>query len=180
MPLYFHSLPVLPCLCKQAAPRSFTTTYFSSLQHHHKMPSLVTLPTEVIAEIAESLRPPDLKNFSLTSFRLRHGISHILFRTINIVCPLVSDMLLEYMLNKYRCVSQTYLSCTCSPNRHAIRRIHLHIRLRPNFPEDDFIQYDGVASIWGTYRSETLFQLVGGKIFSHINSFSIHFDPSQF
>ncbi|CAG7558047.1 unnamed protein product [Fusarium equiseti] len=127
------------------------------------MPSLVTLPTELIVEIADCLsRPPDLKSFSSTNRRLRHVTSSILFRALNIACPLVSDMLLEHMLSKYR---------------HVISRIHLHIRLRPNLPEDDTTE---IPSIWGTGRSDTLIQLVRREIFSHINTFSVRFDPSQF
>ncbi|KAJ4006007.1 hypothetical protein NW752_001252 [Fusarium irregulare] len=136
------------------------------------MPSLVTIPTEMIAEIAESLRPQDLKALSLTSRQLRHAISHILFRTINIACPLVSDMLLDHMLTKYG---------------HVISRIHLHIRLRPNLPVDEINGDETIGdnitqmpSIWGTHRNDTLLKLVRGKIFSHINSFSVRFDPSQF
>ncbi|KAI1071861.1 hypothetical protein LB507_005422 [Fusarium sp. FIESC RH6] len=146
------------------------------------MPSLVTLPTELVAEIAESLRPPDLKNFSLTSRHLRHAISHILFRTINIACPLISDMLLEHMLAKYGRITYTSLKHILINNRHAISRIHLHIRLRPNLPVDEMTGNNIIEfpSIWGTNRSDTLLKLVRGEIFSHINSFSVHFDPSQF
>src|SRR5690349_14571556 len=105
------------------------------------MPSLVTLPTELIVEIADNLRerPHDLKSFSSTNHRLRHVTSSILFRTLNIACPLVSHQLLEHMLKKYRTV---------------ISRIHLHVHLRPNLDED---MYDPVMpSVWGTARSDTL------------------------
>ncbi|KAJ4127724.1 hypothetical protein NW768_007996 [Fusarium equiseti] len=37
-----------------------------------------------------------------------------------------------------------------------------------------------MPSIWGTDRSNILVQLVHGEIFSHINSFSVRFDPSKF
>ncbi|KAH7184646.1 uncharacterized protein B0J16DRAFT_340272 [Fusarium flagelliforme] len=121
------------------------------------MLSLVTLPTELVVKIADSL-PHDLKSFSSTNRRLRHAISPILFRTLNIACPLVSDMLLKHILIR---------------NRHAIRRIHLHIRLRPNLPEDDTTE---MPSIWGTDRSDILLQLVRGEVFSHVQSFSVRFD----
>lgn len=37
-----------------------------------------------------------------------------------------------------------------------------------------------MPSIWGTERSNTLLQLVRGEIFSHVDSFSVRFDPSHF
>ena len=65
-----------------------------------KMTSLPTLPTELIVEIAQLLPPADIKNFSSTSRHLRHAVTHILFHTLNIACPLVSHKLLDHMLNK--------------------------------------------------------------------------------
>ena len=144
------------------------------------MPSFTALPTEIILAIAELLGPADIKGvlcslpsrglkanvqkgLSCMNRRLRNAVTHILFRTLSIAMPLVSNLLLEYMLEKYK---------------KFISRIHLHVFLRPNLEEDD----DNIVmpSIGGTMKSNTLLDLVNGKIFSHIDSFSIHFDPCQF
>ncbi|KAH7184647.1 uncharacterized protein B0J16DRAFT_398016 [Fusarium flagelliforme] len=127
------------------------------------MPSLTALPTEIVLAIAELLGPADIKGLSCMNRRLRNTVTHILFRTLSIAMPLVSHLLLEHMLEKYK---------------KFISRIHLHVFLRPNLEEDD--DNPQMPSIGGTMKSGTLLHLVNGKIFSHIDSFSIHFDPCQF
>ncbi|RBR13494.1 uncharacterized protein FIESC28_08122 [Fusarium coffeatum] len=127
------------------------------------MPSLTALPTEIVLAIAELLGPADIKGLSCMNRRLRNAVTHILFRTLSIAMPLVSHLLLEHMLEKYN---------------KFISRIHLHVFLRPNLEEDN--DNTVMPSIGGTMKSGTLLDLVNGKIFSHIDSFSIHFDPCQF
>ncbi|KAF9768808.1 hypothetical protein IL306_013840 [Fusarium sp. DS 682] len=70
---------------------------------------------------------------------------------------------LEEVLEKSRCF---------------ISRIYLHVDLQPNIEGETYEA--PMPSIWGTPLPDTLKKIVRGEILSHIDSFTVEFDPGQF
>ncbi|KAF4443072.1 hypothetical protein FACUT_1626 [Fusarium acutatum] len=127
------------------------------------MAALHILPVELVANIAGYLSPQDVKTLSCTSWFMRHAALGVLFRTLNIPCPLASTQALEELIHKY----QDFISI-----------VHLHLSFQPNKEEQP---HEGpMPSAWGAAPTDTLAKITRGDILSKASSFILEFNGAQF
>ncbi|RGP77156.1 hypothetical protein FLONG3_4671 [Fusarium longipes] len=65
------------------------------------MPTLETLPTEVLLSITELLTYHDWKNLSVLNKHLRHAVAPSLYRTLKVNCPIKEDHVAIDVVRKY-------------------------------------------------------------------------------